>query len=64
MNSMDLFELAKNLQVALMRDGMFSKNMSISTKRTAWAILLKIHLPLLELIVVEEISSWVMKVFY
>jgi len=35
-----------------------------STKRIAWVNLLKIHLLLLKLIVVKEISSWMMKVFH
>jgi hypothetical protein len=64
MNSLDLFELAKNLQVASIRDRMFLKNMSDSTKRTAWVNLVKIHLLLLKLIVVKEISSWMMKVLH
>jgi len=33
MNNVGLFELAKNLQVPLMRDGMFLKNVSNSTKK-------------------------------
>jgi hypothetical protein len=50
------------LQVVSIRDRMFLKNMSDSTKRTAWVNLVKIHLLLLKLIVVKEISSWMMKV--
>ena len=33
MNSLDFFELAKNLQVVSIRDPMFLKNMSDSTKK-------------------------------
>ena len=64
MDSLDLFELAKNLQVVSIRDRMFSKNMSDSTKRAEWVNLVKIHLLLLKLIVVKEISSWMMKVLH
>ena len=64
MNSLDLFELAKNLQVVSMSDRLLSKNMSDSRKKIAWVILLKIHFLLLKLIVVKEVSLWLMKVFH
>jgi len=56
--------LAKNLQVVSMKDGLSSRNMSDSTKKIAWVNLVKIHLLLIKLIVVKEISFWMMKVFH
>ena len=56
MNSLDLSKLAKNLQAALNRDCVSSRKMFDSTKRIAWVNLLKIHLLLLKLVIVKEIS--------
>ena len=63
MNSLDLFELAKNLQVVSKKGRSVSKNMFDLTKKDSM-VNLNIHLLLLRLIVVKEISLWMMKVFH
>jgi hypothetical protein len=63
MNNSGFHELAKKLHNLPMRDCMISKTLFHSPKKTAYVNLLKIHLLLIKLILVREISSWIMKAF-
>jgi hypothetical protein len=62
MNSIDLFGLAKNLQVTLIRNSLLLKNISDTLKRTGCMNLLKIHPLAIELIILRRISSILLRI--